>query len=115
MLFPCLSTQKIAMNRKMSVDSGASCGGGSSSTPGSSASLNVFSTPKLQPASGTLISFQSEAQASSGKGSPGSSDSGLNETETLLDQGLKNIHITENPISETAEELEVDAQNNPKC
>jgi len=108
---PCLSTQKIEMNRKMSVDSGAGC-----SSAGSSGSLNVFTTPKLQPTSGVLINLSSEQSSipEAGRESPGSSDSGLtNENESLLDQGVKNIHITENPISHSKEEL--DSQNNPKC
>lgn len=104
------------MNRKTSVDSG----GGYSSGAGSSASLNVFTTPKLQPTSGILINLNGEAQLAipeSGRESPvGSSDSGVNnENEAHLDQGVKNIHITENPISESKEELDVDSENNPKC
>jgi len=112
MLFPCLSSQKMANNRKMSVDSGA----GSNSTVGSSGSLNTFTTPKMHPTSGILIHLNNETpplcSQESGKISPGSLDSGLTND---LDQGVKNIHITENPISQSTEELDLDAQNNPKC
>jgi len=108
----------------MSVDSGAgSSGVGSTgSLSGPSTPAAVFSTPKLQPTSGILINLSASAGpkgTSTGSGSPGSADSALTASSQghgSVEQALADIHITENPISQSSQgQVETDASYNPKC
>jgi len=113
---PCLSSKKVSSNRKLSADSGVS---GAGSSAGSSISLNnansIISNKDAASNSSGVITPKGDGVPTAALINLNSSDPlSKNSDSRILDKGLSDIRITENPISESPE-LSNDADNNPRC
>jgi len=105
-LVPSLSMRKVSQHRKMSIDSGVSGAGSSTSSNASinnGGSVSVSSgvmTPKGDATSSTLINLNNSSSAA----------------KTGIEKGINDIRITENPISESPElTADPEAILNPVC
>jgi len=110
MLFPSLSMKKVSQHRKLSVDSGA----GSSAS--SNASINNSSVKDNISASSGVITPKGDATSSTAliNLNSSSSHSVQMKSSIVVEKGISDIRITENPISESPE-LTGDTENNPAC
>ena len=115
---PCLSKKKVALNRKMSVDSGAGSSAGSSVSLngvtghatsggcGSGSGSSGIATPKAESSNLTLINLNGS--------DPSATKLSTAVDVRALDKGLNDIRITENPISENSD-LSSNKTVDPAC
>jgi len=98
---PSLSSKKLSQYRKMSIDSGVGVGEQSSASSNASINNAAMSTPS------GVMTPKGDASSTTGLASQSQKSSAA-----ALEKGVNDIHITENPISESPD-MARDA--NPVC